>query len=58
MDEETGVAQLSDLLGQQLHPLHRVAEYDTLVNLELSGEGERWEGRGREVGGGRGGERG
>lgn len=35
VDEETGVAQLRDLLGQQLHTLDRVAEYDTLVDLQL-----------------------
>ena len=47
VDEETRVAQLSDLLGQELHSLHRVAEYDALVDLELRGGG-----------GGGGGERG
>ena len=35
VDEEAGVAQLGDLLGQQLHTLHRVAEDDALVDLEL-----------------------
>ena len=49
VDEETGVAQLSDLLGQQLHPLDRVAEYDALVYLELRERGRgRGRGRGRE----------
>ena len=35
VDEEAGVTQLGDLLGQQLHTLHRVAEDDALVDLEL-----------------------
>ena len=35
VDEEAGVTKLGDLLGQQLHSLHRVAEYDALVDLEL-----------------------
>ena len=38
VNEEAGVAQLSDLLGQQLHPLHRVAEDDALVDLEFGEE--------------------
>ena len=39
VNEETGVAQLSDLLGEQLHTLDRVAENDALVDLELGEEG-------------------
>ena len=35
VDVEAGVSQLSDLLGQQLHPIHRVAEDDGLVDLQL-----------------------
>jgi len=35
MDVEARVAQLRDLLGQQLHAIHRVAEDDGLVDLEL-----------------------
>ena len=42
MDEETRVAQLGDLLCQQLHSLHRVAEDDALVDLELGGEEGGW----------------
>lgn len=38
VNEEARVAQLSDLLGKQLHSLHRVAEYDALVDLELREE--------------------
>ena len=37
MDVEAGVAQLRDFLGQQLHAVHRVAEDDGLVDLELQG---------------------
>ena len=45
VDEEAGVAQLGDLLGQQLHTLNRVAEDDALVDLELrTHEGEEREG--------------
>ena len=39
MDEEARVPKLSDLLSQQLHPLHGVAEDDALVDLELGEEG-------------------
>ena len=42
MDEETRVAQLGDLFCQQLHSLHRVAEDDTLVDLELGDEEGGW----------------
>jgi hypothetical protein len=35
VDVEAGVAQLCDLLGQQLHTVHRVAEDDGLVDLQL-----------------------
>ena len=35
VDEEAGVPQLCDLLGQQLHSLHRVTEDDALVDLKL-----------------------
>ena len=35
VDEEAGVPQLCDLLGQQLHSLHRVAKDDALVDLKL-----------------------
>ena len=35
VDVEAGVAQLGDLLGQELHPLGGVAEDDRLVDLEL-----------------------
>lgn len=35
MDVEAGVAQLGDLLGQQLHPLSGVTEDNGLVDLEL-----------------------
>ena len=35
VDVEAGVAQLRDFLGQQLHAVHRVAEDDGLVDLEL-----------------------
>lgn len=35
MDVEAGVAQLSDLLGQELHPLSGITEDNRLVDLEL-----------------------
>lgn len=35
MDVEAGVAQLSDLLGQELHPLSGVTEDNGLVDLKL-----------------------
>lgn len=35
VDVEAGVTQLSDLLGQQLHPLCGVTEDDGLVDLKL-----------------------
>ena len=35
MDVETGVAQLCDFLGQQLHTVHRVAEDNGLIDLKL-----------------------
>jgi len=35
VDVEAGVAQLSDLLGQELHPLSGVTEDDRLVDLKL-----------------------
>ena len=38
VDVEAGVAQLGDLLGQELHPLGGVAEDDRLVYLELWGQ--------------------
>ena len=38
VDVEAGVAQLGDLLGQELHPLGGVAEDDGLVYLELWGQ--------------------
>lgn len=38
VDEETRVAKLSDLLCKQLHSLHRVAEYDTLIDLKFGEE--------------------
>jgi hypothetical protein len=38
VDEETRVAQLSDLLSKQLHALDRVAENDALVDLQLGEE--------------------
>jgi len=37
MDVEARVSQLGDLLGQQLHTIHRVAEDDGLVDLKLHG---------------------
>lgn len=52
MDVETGIAELSDLLGQELNTLDRVTEYDALVDLQLErergreGEGRRERGRG------------
>ena len=42
VDEETRVAQLGDLFCQQLHSLDRVAEDDTLVDLELGDEEGGW----------------
>ena len=33
MNVEAGVAELLDLVGKQLHPLGRVAEYDGLVDI-------------------------
>ena len=41
VDIEAGVAQLSDLLRQQLNTVHRVAKDDRLVNLKLRGHGYR-----------------
>mmetsp|Transcript_60649 Transcript_60649/g.136491 ORF Transcript_60649/g.136491 Transcript_60649/m.136491 type:complete len:300 (-) Transcript_60649:54-953(-) len=38
VDEEAGVAQLCDLLGQELHARHGVAEDDGLVDLQLGEE--------------------
>lgn len=38
VNEETRVAKLCYLLGKQLHSLHRVAEDDALVDLELGEE--------------------
>lgn len=35
MDVEAGIAQLSDLLGQELHPLSGVTEDNRLVDLKL-----------------------
>lgn len=35
MNVEAGVAELGDLLGQELHPLGRVTEDNRLVDLEL-----------------------
>lgn len=35
MDVEAGVTQLSDLLGQELHPLGGVTEDNRLVDLKL-----------------------
>lgn len=44
MDVEAGVAQLRDLLGQQLHAVDRVAEDDGLVDLQLQAhqKGYQW----------------
>jgi hypothetical protein len=39
MDVEATVAQLGDLLGQQLNAVHRVTEDNTLVDVELGEEG-------------------
>lgn len=36
VDVEAGVTQLSDLLGQELHPLSGVTEDNRLVDLKLS----------------------
>ena len=38
VDEKTRVPELSDFFSKQLHSLDRVAEYDTLVDLELGEE--------------------
>ena len=38
VDVVARVAQLGDLLGQQLHALHRVAEDDRLVDAQLKYE--------------------
>lgn len=35
MNVEAGVAQLGDLLGQELHPLGGITEDDRLVDLKL-----------------------
>ena len=35
MDVEAGVAQLRDLLGEELHAVHAVAEDDALVDVQL-----------------------
>ena len=37
---KAGVAKLCDFLCQQLHTVHRVAEDDGLIDLELQGQGE------------------
>ena len=39
VDVEAGEAELRDLLGQELHAVHRVAEDDRLVDLELLFQG-------------------
>lgn len=39
VDVEARVAELGDLLGQQLHAVHRVAEDDRLVDLQLTNKG-------------------
>mmetsp|Transcript_15527 Transcript_15527/g.48823 ORF Transcript_15527/g.48823 Transcript_15527/m.48823 type:complete len:367 (-) Transcript_15527:133-1233(-) len=39
MDVEARVAELGDLLGEELHAVHRVTEDDRLVHLELGEEG-------------------
>lgn len=41
VDVEAGVAQLGDLLGQELHPLSGVTEDDGLVDLELEAETQK-----------------
>lgn len=38
VNKEARIAQLSNLFGQELHSLDRVAKYDTLVDLELGKE--------------------
>ena len=38
MNVEAGVPQFRDLLGQQLHAVHRVAEDDGLIDLQLRGK--------------------
>lgn len=38
VDVEAGVAELRDLLRQQLHTIHRIAKDDGLVNLQLQQE--------------------
>lgn len=43
VDVEAGVTQLSDLLGQELHPLGGVTEDDRLVDLKLSHGGKKRE---------------
>ncbi len=48
MDVEARVAKLSDLLGQQLHTVHGVAENDGLVDAQLykgRGRGRAWRGK-------------
>ena len=35
VDVEAGVAQLRHLLGQELHAVHRIAEDDGLIDVEL-----------------------
>ena len=37
VDIEARIAELGDLLGQELHAVNRVAEDDGLVDLELRG---------------------
>lgn len=40
VDVVAGIAELGDLLRQQLHALGRIAEDDRLVDLQLKGERE------------------
>lgn len=40
MNVETGITQLGDFLGQELHSLGRVAEDYRLINLELKNKAE------------------
>ena len=55
MDVKTGIAELSDLLGQELNTLDRVTEYNALVDLQLERErGREGEGRREREGGGGG----
>ena len=55
MDVKTGIAELSDLLGQELNTLDRVTEYNALVDLQLERErGREGEGRREREGGGEG----